>query len=153
VNAPLLRSATLADLDVVDSIEQVVFSMPWSRAALAAELVPHPRRFPLIAELDGEAVAYALAWIVADELHLVSIAVLPKFRRRGIADQLLLRLRQAALDAACSLMTLEVRAGNVGALALYGRHGFEMVTLRKGYYSDSGEDAVVMLCTLAEPRG
>jgi ribosomal-protein-alanine N-acetyltransferase len=84
-------------------------------------------------------------WGVADEIHLVTIAVEPEMRRRGIASVLLNSLLDSDLARDKRLVTLEVRAGNTAAIELYRRYGFREVALRPRYYPDNHEDALVML--------
>jgi [ribosomal protein S18]-alanine N-acetyltransferase len=140
------RRAVPADLPRVMAIERASFSAPWSEDSIASELAAgDPRRLPWVAELDGVIVAFALVWVVADELHLVSFAVDPAMRRRGIGQLLLDAVLDTPEAKRASIMTLEVRATNRAALALYRRNGFLDIALRPRYYPDTDEDAVVML--------
>lgn len=144
------RRAVPADLPRVMAIERASFSAPWSEDSIAVELASgDPRRLPWVAELDGDIVAFALVWVVADELHLVSFAVDPAMRRRGIGQLLLDTVLDTPEAKRASIMTLEVRASNHAALALYRRNGFLDIALRPRYYPDTDEDAVVMLKPLA----
>ena len=87
---------------------------------------------------------FAGAWFVADETHLVAIGARAEERRKGIADLLLLGVTGEAISLGCREVTLEVRQSNAAARALYSKHGFREVGMRKRYYSDNGEDAVIM---------
>lgn len=156
------------------AIESVSFPTPWSRDMFLAELSSeHPwavievaravrgdaadsqsrkRRFSEV-DLDGDGVdspiiGYVDYWLVYDEVHLLSIAVVPGWRRRGLGRILLERPISAGLMADCAHVVLEVRRGNAPAQRLYESAGFRPVSVRQRYYSDTGEDAIVMMKTL-----
>jgi ribosomal-protein-alanine N-acetyltransferase len=139
----LLREGIPTDLHAIAQLERASFADPWPREALLAELQVDRLRRPLVAENDGTVVGFLMAWSVADELHIINIAVHEAWRRRGIGTRLL----EAAIDAGRGegsvMATLEVRAGNLPARAFYQRHGFLETGLRRRYYQD-GEDAVIM---------
>jgi ribosomal-protein-alanine N-acetyltransferase len=144
-----LRRATLADLDTLEQLERAVFRVPWSRQSLAAELDGRPGRIALIALDDfGVVSGFAFGWRVADELHVVSVAVADSRRRQGIGRALMVGLIESPEAAGAVIATLEVRAGNEAAQALYRSFGFRPIALRPRYYPDNQEDAVVMLCDL-----
>ena len=146
------RRAVPADLPRVLEIERASFPSPWSEASIAGELdSSDPRRMPLVAQWEQAIVGFALVWVVADELHLVSLAVDPAHRRRGIGQGLLDAVQASPEGQRARLLTLEVRASNAAALALYRRNGFMDIALRPHYYPETGEDAVVMLKPL-EPK-
>ena len=110
----------------------------WSPEQLAEEL-ERPKARVQVAELEGRVVGHAIAWVVADELHVMDVCVHPSARRRGLGRALVMSLLEHQEGPAL----LEVRAGNTPAIALYEGMGFERVGLRRGYYSD-GEDALLM---------
>jgi len=89
-------------------------------------------------------VGFAGAWVLVDELHVTTIAVHPAWRRRGVGTSLMLRLVERSLERGIALVTLEVRPSNATARALYERLGFSEVGRRRGYYADTGEDALIM---------
>ena len=91
-----------------------------------------------------EIVGYAGLWFIIDEAHLISLAVLEAHRRRGIGRQLLIAALELAMEKQAILMTLEVRASNTAAQALYQQFGFSRVGIRRGYYTDNHEDAYLM---------
>lgn len=142
---PALRRATLGDLDLLLQLETEIFSLPWSRASLRAELEGRPGRIALLAELDGRAAGFAFGWRVADELHVVTVAVSEWARRRGVGRALLGGLLEAPEALGVALATLEVRSGNEPAKALYRELGFTDVAVRPGYYPDTHEDALVLV--------
>lgn len=149
-----IRPLAATDIDRVCQIEEAVFSMPWSRESFEGELEDDGTAFSWVAEQGGELVAYFVAWLIEDELHIGNIAVAPSSRRRGIAGRLLTYCLARAVERGVSLATLEVRVSNASAIALYEGHGFQPVAVRRGYYSDNGEDAIVMLRTfLSRKRG
>lgn len=136
-----IAAATAGDLDAIDAIARAAFRAPWPRQAFADELDrPHGR---LVVARDPGVVGYLVYWLVADEVHLLSIATHPDARRRGIAAALMAHLAEASVGA--RVVTLEVRAGNAAAIALYRRSGFTTAATRRGYYAADGEDALVML--------
>jgi [ribosomal protein S18]-alanine N-acetyltransferase len=139
--AVTLAAAGIDDLDAVDEISRHSFRAPWPRQTFVDELTrPHGR---LWVARDPRVVGYLNYWLVADEVHLLAIAVHPDLRRRGVAAMLMAHLVDAARTA--RLITLEVRASNHGAVALYRQFGFAVAATRAGYYGGDGEDALVML--------
>ncbi|MFH1689007.1 MAG: ribosomal protein S18-alanine N-acetyltransferase [Candidatus Eisenbacteria bacterium] len=143
-----IRSMMARDIQRVCEIEEEVFPMPWSRASFEEELAPGKCAFPWVAEKDSDVVAYMISWLVEDELHVGNIAVAPSLQGTGIGRALFAHCLARALERGVSRATLEVRVSNTRAIALYESHGFIPVAMRMGYYSDSGEDAVVMLKTI-----
>lgn len=139
-----VRSAAPSDLPEILRLEQVCFGDPWPTLLLAEELVRDRRRRPLVAVTAGEIAGFLMAWVVADEYHVINVAVDPARRRRGLAGRLLeAGLAEAARDG-CVLATLEVRQSNAGAIAFYEGHGFVLVGRRPRYYADNGEDALIL---------
>lgn len=130
-------------LDGVAALEQVCISPPWSRAMLEDELY-NEKVFMVVAEgEDGSVLGYGEIGVVLDEGCLEKIAVDPRYRRQGIAEEILkvfLQFGQAYL----AFLTLEVRASNAPAIGLYEKLGFKEVGCRKGYYTDPKEDALLM---------
>lgn len=142
-----------ADLDRVLQIETVSFASPWRRRHFEYELHTNPYARNHVA-LAGERVAgYVCVWSIADELRINNLAVAPDYRRRGLGGWLLERILEVAAESGCREASLEVRPSNVSALALYERHGFRRVGLRKGYYALEQEDAVVMAREIGPENG
>ena len=148
-----IREARLEDLVPVRAIEHASFDDPWSDDALLGELLADALRLPLVAEIEGEVAGFLMAWKVADQLHILNIAVHPKIRRGGIATAMLLAGAERARDLGLCEITLEVRRGNGSALAFYRKHGFIEVGVRERYYPDTGEDALIMTCPIAGLAG
>ncbi len=144
----LIRPAGLADLQDVLRIEHASFDDPWSDTSLAGELLTDLLRLPLVAEFEGRVIAFLMAWKVADQLHILNIAVEPSLRRSGIATMLLQAAAGEGARHGLNEITLEVRRSNQPAIRFYERHGFIEVGVREGYYADNGEDALIMNCPL-----
>ena len=137
--APLSRE----HLDDMAEIEQLCFSMPWSRAMLADELVNDYAVY-YVAEQAGRVAGYAGMHTLFDEAHITNIAVRPELRRMGVGGLLLDKLIRVAALGGVKTVTLEVRESNVGAIALYSKKGFLPAAIRKGYYDLPNEDAILM---------
>ena len=142
-----VRSLTAADLDSVERIERRSYVTPWSRSMFAGELAK-PSSICLGAfDLDGDSgklVGYLIVSRYVDAWHVMNIAVDPEHRGRGIATMVLERLFELTADDARRGYTLEVRISNATAIALYERLGFETRGIRRGYYTDNREDALIM---------
>lgn len=138
-----LRAMTAADLDAVAAVEKASFAVPWSRAALEIEL-GNPHAFYVVAEDDTGVIGHAGEWIIMDEAHITNIAVLPDKRGMRFGERLLVALLQEARYRGARRATLEVRIGNEAAIALYRKYQFDAVAIRRRYYSDNDEDALVM---------
>jgi ribosomal-protein-alanine N-acetyltransferase len=131
-------------LDQVATIENSSFPTPWSRSAFAQELANNDFAYYIVALMDNQVAGYAGMWIILDEGHITTIAVHPNHLRQGIGTILLNALLREAKNRDCVKMTLEVRPFNRSALDLYEKNGFMSYGVRPGYYSDTGEDAVIM---------
>jgi len=134
----------MEDIPRVLEIEQESFRTPWPREAYTHELTENRLAAYIVARADGEIVGYAGMWIILDEAHVTTIAVDPAYRGQHIGERLLVGLIDAALSRDARWMTLEVRKSNATAQALYKKYGFREIGVRKGYYSDNREDAIVM---------
>jgi len=140
------RRLTYADLPAVLSIERRSFPAPWSLAMFVLE-VSKPSGVCLAAIADDEIVGYLVCSRYADVLHLMNVAIDPERRRLGIAERMIERmLAEAGRE---ERYTLEVRVSNHGAIAMYEKLGFRRAGRRRRYYSDNGEDAMIMW--LGEP--
>jgi ribosomal-protein-alanine N-acetyltransferase len=124
-------------------IEHEANSAPWSERSFRNEL-DHPHGIFLVALVDGRVVGYGGVWLVIDEAHITTVAVAEEHRRQGIGWRIMVELLEKAKERGMACSTLEVRAGNPGAIELYRRLGYEVSATRKGYYPDNREDAVVM---------
>jgi ribosomal-protein-alanine N-acetyltransferase len=139
-----LRRLETRDLDVVEAIERESYPTPWSRSMFDAELrKPSSLAIGAFAEAEG-LVGYAFVSRYVDAWHVMNVAVAPTHRRRGIASALLERLFAVTGTDPKRGYTLEVRVSNSGAIKLYERLGFEARGVRRGYYTDNREDALIM---------
>lgn len=139
---------TFLDVDGVWAVECQVFSTPWSRGAFVNEMTDNDLACYLILEDKGMIAGYAGMWIIVDEAHVTNIALLPAYRRQGLGEKLVRELMKAARERHAVMMTLEVRPSNTVAQALYSKLGFLPQGIRRGYYSDNQEDALIMTCDL-----
>ncbi len=141
----IVEPATATDLDAIEELERHAFPTPWPRATFEAELAAsHARLVVGRPRIGAPAIAFCNYWLVADELHIHAIATHPDHRRAGLGAQLLAHVLADARAHGAALATLEVRAGNRPAIALYLRAGFATVHTRPRYYQDNGEDALIM---------
>lgn len=143
-----IRPPRRGDLLAIIRIEAASFSDPWDTASLLSELRVDRMRRPLCAVRGDDLVGYIMSWKVADEWHVINIAVATSARRSGVGTRLLEASMAAAVDEGCATVTLEVRVGNAPALAFYERHGFRTIDRRRHYYRDTGEDALVLIRVL-----
>ncbi|HEX4418612.1 MAG TPA: ribosomal protein S18-alanine N-acetyltransferase [Kofleriaceae bacterium] len=145
----IIEPATPRELDAVDDIERHSFPRPWPRAMFEAELARDVARLDVARAVAGGAVTgFCNYWLVAGEIHILAIATHPDRRRAGIGAALLGHALGTGRAQGAGLATLEVRRGNTPAIALYERAGFRIVHVRRAYYQDNGEDALVMLADL-----
>jgi len=135
---------TLEDIDDVMVVEKLSFTIPWSKNALIEEVLNNRMAIYITAKVNGKAIGYAGMWKIFDEGHITNIAVHPEYRQNGIGSRLVEKLVDIAKERGIVKMTLEVRKSNLAAQALYCKYGFKEMGLRKGYYADNGEDAIIM---------
>jgi ribosomal-protein-alanine N-acetyltransferase len=165
----VIEPMQLRDVAKVMEIERLSFPTPWSARAyhyelqennLSHYLIARPRRplarkesgfwdglrraIGVAAPLEVNILGYGGFWLMAGEAHISTIAVRPEWRRRGIGELLLVVMLERAVELGGNLATLEVRASNIAAQSLYQKYGFAKVGLRPRYYSDRGEDALIM---------
>lgn len=138
--------ARASDLTAVSRIAEACFPVPWPRSELAAELErPYSTLRVLRPGTGLPVVAFLNHWRLGNELQIMNVATDPAYRRRGYGTALVLDAERAARAQSLVAVTLEVRASNQQAIALYERNGYRPIGVRQGYYSDNGEDAVVMV--------
>jgi ribosomal-protein-alanine N-acetyltransferase len=139
-----LRRLTMRDLPAIEAIERRAYATPWSRSMFAGELAK-PSSLCLGAfDEAGTLLGYLIISRYVDAWHVMNVAVVPDLRRRGIASALLERLFAVTSTDPRRGYTLEVRISNTGAIKLYERLGFEPRGVRRGYYTDNREDALIM---------
>lgn len=143
---------TLDDLPAVHAIERASFAVPWPDDAYRNELLTNRLASYVVARAGDEVVGFAGLWVMVDEAHVTTFAVHPRWRRRGVGERLLLALVDLSLARSAREATLEVRLSNMPARRLYEKYGFRPVGIRPRYYSDNGEDALIMTTdALASP--
>ncbi|KZE81543.1 ribosomal protein S18-alanine N-acetyltransferase [Paenibacillus jamilae] len=142
------RLMQLDDIPDVLEIEHEAFTLPWTEEAFRNELTMNHFAKYMIMELNGRAIGYAGMWTIMDEAHITNIAVREAYRGRKFGDKLLDELMLTASYLGMERMTLEVRVTNRIAQSLYEKKGFKPAGVRKGYYSDNNEDAVIMWADL-----
>ena len=142
-----IEDASLDDLDALHAIEVRSFAHPWSRRMLAKEF-EHPWSRQRVARdtsgEDGKILGYLICWMVADEVHVLDVAVDPDARRQGVGRRLLEDCAEQARENGSGSISLEVRRKNEGARSLYRSLGFEIIGERPRYYVADREDAVVL---------
>ncbi len=139
-----IEQMRVSDIDRVLEIEALSYPTPWSRRAFQSELTDNAYAHYYVARCNGEIVGYVGMWVILDEAHITNIAVHPDFRRKGIGRRLLKAMFEEAKTYGGTRMTLEVRVSNYSAQTLYRELGFVDRGIRKGYYSDTNEDAIIM---------
>ena len=132
------------DIPSVHAIESASFPSPWPPYAFRQELETNRMANYLVVRAGERVVAYAGIWMMVDEAHVTTFAVLPVYRRRGFGGLLLSELLDLAEDLGATVATLEVRLSNTAARLLYAEFGFRPVGVRPRYYSDNAEDALIM---------
>jgi ribosomal-protein-alanine N-acetyltransferase len=132
-----------ADLDAVLHIDRRCFPTPWLCIAYQTELTNRAACY-LVARCGRRVVGYGGLWVIAREAHITTLAVAPEFQGKKIGEKLLIGLLEEAVLRGASRSTLEVREGNRAAQGLYRKYRFREAALRRSYYTDNGENAVVM---------
>lgn len=136
------------DIDQILRIEEECFATPWSRESFENELAENKYALYIVLEEEEQVIGYCGAWLIIDEIHITNIAILPEHRGRKLGDALLRKVMEIARTESAKRMTLEVRVSNHVAISLYRKLGFQDGGIRKSYYSDNYEDALVMWVNL-----
>lgn len=143
----VIRQMTEADIKAVVGIEQDSFSIPWSETSFLNEIL-NPHSNSKVAVIGEKIAGYVCASLIADEGHILNLSVHPDFRRKGIAKALVQETIVELREDGCRILYLEVRASNDAASRLYQGFGFRIFSMRKAYYTDPVEDAVIMYAQL-----
>lgn len=142
------RLMTLTDIPDVMVVEHDAFTLPWTEEAFRNELTMNHFAHYMIMEYEGRTIGYAGMWTIVDEAHITNIALLSAYRGRKWGERLLGELMKTASFMGMERITLEVRVSNGIAQGLYKKMGFKPAGIRKGYYSDNQEDALIMWADL-----
>jgi [ribosomal protein S18]-alanine N-acetyltransferase len=142
------RLMTLADAAAVHRIEEAVFPTPWTLESFEMEMTKNTQATYVVAEEDQTIIGFCGMWIVLDESQITNVAVMPEGRGKGIGESLMREAMRIAREKGCVVMSLEVRVSNTVAQNLYRKLGFQAGGIRKGYYTDNQEDALVMWVNL-----
>lgn len=138
-----IRSMEYNDLDAVLDLEQKCFDIPWTRGMFEDELF-NPNAIYFVAEDRGKVCGYAGMWKIIDEGHVTNLAVHPDHRGKGFGKKLIQSLISYSKDNGINAITLEVRVSNIAAISLYESFGFARAGIRRQYYADNNEDALIM---------
>ena len=139
-----IRPMRIDDIEYVSRLERRCYTLPWSSSAYVTEVGNSNAYYTVAALPDGTIAGYAGMWVIMDELHMTTIAVDPSVRGLKIGERLLLDTIREGIRRGAERATLEVRERNTVAHNLYVKYGFEDVAVRKNYYSDNGENAIIM---------
>lgn len=142
----IVRPMVMTDVDGVMAVEHDSFLTPWSRSAFEEELAQNRLARYIVAEENGAIVGYAGTWLVINEAHVTNVAVSSQRRREGIGRLLMQNLMELARENGMESMTLEVRVSNAAARHLYQQLGFVEAGIRKNYYTETKEDALILWC-------
>ncbi|WP_223596534.1 ribosomal protein S18-alanine N-acetyltransferase [Neobacillus bataviensis] len=148
VDSYVFRYMREEDIDQVLTVEQASFTVPWSREAFYNELQNNKFAVYIVLEEDNKIIGYCGTWIVIDEAHVTNVAILPESRGRKLGETMMRKLMSVSREMGAKSMTLEVRVTNHVAQSLYRKLGFQNGGIRKNYYSDNQEDALVMWVNL-----
>ncbi|MFV9511851.1 ribosomal protein S18-alanine N-acetyltransferase [Tepidibacillus sp. LV47] len=143
-----IRRATIGDVDRIWEIEQLSFSTPWSLQAFVNELTTNKYAYYFVLEFDQKIVGYVGMWLLFDEAHITNVAIDPAFRGKKLGELLMRYVMNTAKAFGANRMTLEVRVSNHVAISLYKKLGFKEEGIRKNYYADTFEDAIIMWVNL-----
>jgi len=144
MNKGLVRPMHVDDLVSILEIERASFATPWSLEAFTAELKENEYARYLCLELESRVIGYMGLWFILDEGHITNIAITPDHRGQHWGEFLMRSMMEKMMAQGMERMTLEVRVSNSLAQSLYKRLGFASAGIRKGYYADTGEDAMIM---------
>jgi len=147
------RLMKVEDIPGVIEVELRSFTTPWTADAFYNEIVNNHFAYYIVAEIDQRIVGYCGVWIIVDEAHITNVAVDPRFRGKKIGEYLMKHIISLSLMYGAVRMTLEVRVSNITAQNLYKKLGFTEQGIRKGYYTDNHEDAIIMWVNLDESKG
>jgi len=150
MNKGIIRPMQIDDLKSILEIERVSFTTAWSLEAFIGELKENEYARYLCLELEGQVIGYMGLWFILDEGHITNIAITPDHRGKHWGEFLMRSMMEQMEEQGMERMTLEVRVSNSPAQSLYKRLGFVSAGVRRGYYADTGEDALIMWAELGQ---
>ena len=139
-----VRQAEAKDIVEMAKLDAIAFTVPWSEDSFRQEILSNDMAFYIVAEINEKLVGYAGLWKIVDEGHITNVAVHPDYRQKGIGKALVGVLIESTSDEGILSYTLEVRQSNLPAILLYSGFGFLPAGVRKKYYEDNDEDAIIM---------
>ncbi|MDY0406458.1 ribosomal protein S18-alanine N-acetyltransferase [Virgibacillus sp. 179-BFC.A HS] len=148
MDEPTIRPMTLADIEAVMEVETATYASPWQRHIFYQEIAQNFHAHYFVLELGGLVIGYAGMWVVMDDAQITNIAILPAYRGRKFGDRLFRFLLGKAIMLGAEHLSLEVRVSNHIAQRMYRKFGLVKGGIRKNYYTDNQEDAMVMWVTL-----
>lgn len=140
----IIRKAGDGDVDDIAELEKVCFTVPWSRESVEYDVTENPLAVYVVAEMNGRVAGYIGYWSIAGECNINNVAVSPEYRRLHVGTALMAAVFDICGNEGIDSYTLEVRKSNIPAIGLYKKCGFRESGIRKGYYEDNGEDAIIM---------
>ncbi|ANU16220.1 ribosomal-protein-alanine N-acetyltransferase [Planococcus maritimus] len=143
-NPVKFRKMTIQDVNAVYEIEKQSFTLAWTKEAFEQEMLKNEFAYYVLGETAEGVIGYCGMWLVMDEAHITNIAISPQQRGNKYGEALMREAMDQARAQGAKLMTLEARVSNIAALNLYKKLGFQNGGIRKGYYTDNQEDAIVM---------
>jgi len=147
-----LRKMKEEDVDRIVEIERLSFTTPWSKYAFLSEIYNQPISCPFVIEdsRKNKIIGYVIYWIIGDEAHINNIALHPEFRGQGIGEYVLRKIIELIKKAGAKFISLEVRPSNIPARKLYQKLGFRLEAIRKNYYINPREDALILVKDLID---
>ncbi|GGC97268.1 putative ribosomal-protein-alanine acetyltransferase [Thalassobacillus devorans] len=147
-----VREMTVDDIDEVMEIEHASFAIPWKREAFVGEVEQNNFAVYYVIEDENRIFGYCGLWMIIDEAHITNIAILPSHRGKGYGALLFGHVIEQAVEKGAIMLSLEVRVSNTGAQHMYRKFGLVPGGIRKQYYTDNGEDALVMWVNFHDER-
>lgn len=138
------RLMTIDDIKDIMTIEKASFAIPWTYEAYYNEVMLNKYAHYIVLEVNHTIIGYCGLWVIIDEAHITNIAIDPQYRGQKLGEALLRQVMLIALQKGAKTMSLEVRVSNYVAQNLYRKLGFQNGGIRKGYYTDNHEDALIM---------
>lgn len=144
----VIRKMEKKDVPQVLQVEKASFTTPWTTEIFYHELMDNLHAYYYVVEIDGEVIGYSGMWVVIDEAQITNIAILPEYRGKKIGEKLFGHMMMTAIRLGAARLSLEVRVTNIVAQKMYRKFGLTPGGIRKSYYTDNQEDALVMWVNL-----